>query len=124
MKTRRQISSEQIVVNFLCVRETRGRVNLEDIDIILKRKLENKKEETWKKIMNVLLEVFEKIDNHPEKKEAAEVEYALKKEFVTSTSVREGKKYEPTTYKDNILQPLKCIFSVNITFTKQMVLGG
>ena len=124
MKTRRQISSEQIVVNFLCVRETRGRVNLEDIDTILKRKLENKKEETWKKIMNVLLEVFEKIDNHPEKKEAAEVEYALKKEFVTSTSVREGKKYEPTTYIDNILQPLKCIFSVNINFMKQMVLGG
>ena len=49
MKTKRQISSEQIVVNFLCVRETRGRVNLEDKDTILKKELENKEEETWKK---------------------------------------------------------------------------
>ena len=99
MKTKRQISSEQIVVNFLCVRETRGRVNLEDKDTILKKELENKEEETWKKIMNVLLIEFEKIDNHPERKEAVEVEYALQKEFVTSTSVREDKKYEPTYTK-------------------------
>ena len=46
--------------------------------------------------MNVFLIEFEKIDNHPERKEVVEVEYALQKEFVTSTSVREGKKYEPT----------------------------
>ena len=91
---------------FLCVRETRGRVNLEDKDTILKKELENKEEETWKKIMNVLLIEFEKIDNNPE--------YALQKELVTSTSVREGKKYEPT-YEPNAvcwpISPRDCPFS-------------
>ena len=116
VKTKREISSKQIVVNFLCVRETRGKVNLEDTDTILRRKLENKKEETWKKIMNVLLEVFEKNDNHPDKKEADEVEYALQKEFETSMSVREGKKYEHTQI--TFSEQLKFLFSVTIIFMK------
>ena len=66
--------------------------------------------------MNVLLEVLEKNDNHPDKKEADEVEYALQKEFETSMSVREGKKYEHTQI--TFSEQLKFLFSVTIIFMK------
>ena len=92
-RSTKEISSKQFVINFLCIRETRPWLTVEDD--VLNTNLENESQQTWTTIMKVLLKTFEGFDNHPDGNVAVlnEVEFALQKEFVTSISVREGKNW-------------------------------
>ena len=92
-KSTKEISSKQFVINFLCIRETRPWLTVEDD--VLNTNFENESQQTWSTIMKVLLKTFEGFDNHPDGNVAVlnEVEFALQKEFVTSISVREGKNW-------------------------------
>ena len=92
-RSKKETSSKQFVINFLCVRKTRPWLTVEDD--VLNNNFENESQQTWTTIMNVLLKTFEGFDHHPEGNVAAlnEVECALQKEFESSISVREGKKW-------------------------------
>ena len=58
MTFKTQISSSSYLVNFQCVREMRNMKEIKCVKEIIKLELE--KEETWSKVMNVLLRVFKK----------------------------------------------------------------
>ena len=88
MSVEKQSSSSNFLINFLAVREMRMKqVKREDVDECLK--MEQKKEKTWKKVMKVLIQAFERhqIDYW---KIADEVEDFLFKEFDTEVIVRRG----------------------------------
>ena len=92
-RPKKEIYSKQFVINFLCVRETRPWLTVEDDDV--NSNFEDETQATWTTIMKVLLKTFEGVDHHPEGNVAVlnEVECALQKEFETTISVREGKKW-------------------------------
>ena len=92
-RPKKEIYSKQFVINFLCVRETRPWLTVEDDDV--NSNFENETQATWTTIMKVLLKTLEGVDHHPEGNVAVlnEVECALQKEFENSISVREGKKW-------------------------------
>ena len=84
----KQLSSSNFLMNFLAVREMRMKqVKREDVDECLK--MEQEKEKTWKKVMKVLIQAFERhqIDYW---KIADEVEDSLFKEFDTEVIVRKA----------------------------------
>ena len=85
MSVEKQSSSANFLINFLAVREMR--LKREDVDECLK--MEQDKEKTWKIVMKVLIQAFERhqIDYW---KIADEVEDSLFKEFDTEVIVREG----------------------------------
>ena len=85
MTFKTQISSSSFLVNFLCAREMRNKKEIKCVKEIIKLELE--KEETWSKVMEVLLRVFEKHQTN-NSKIALEVEYELSKEFDTAVIVR------------------------------------
>ena len=85
MSVEKQSSSANFLINFLAVREMR--LKREDVDECLK--MEQDKEKTWKIVMKVLIQAFERhqIDYW---KIADEVEDSLFKEFDTEVIVRGG----------------------------------
>ena len=88
MSVEKHLFSSNFLINFLAVREMRMKqVKREDVDECLK--MEQEKEKTWKKVMKVLIQAFERhqIDYW---KIADEVEDFLFKEFDTEVIVREG----------------------------------
>ena len=88
MSIRKQLSSSNFLINFLAVREMRMKqVKREDVEECLK--IEQEKEKTWKKVMKVLLESFER-HQMDYWKIADEVEDSLFKEFDIEVVVREG----------------------------------
>ena len=88
MSIQKQLSSSNFLINFLAVREMRMKqVKREDVEECLK--IEQEKEKTWKKVMKVLLESFER-HQMDYWKIADEVEDSLFKEFDTEVIVREG----------------------------------
>ena len=83
-RLRKQICSSRFLVNFLCIREMRSKARREDID---DAKLELEKEDTWSRVMEVLLAGFggSSADNF---KIAEDVEDVLQREFETAVIVR------------------------------------
>ena len=112
-RSKKKISSKQFVINFLCVRETRPWLTVEDD--VLNTNLENDSQQTWTTIMKVLLKIFECFDNHPEGNVAAlnEVECALQKEFETSISVREGTKWIYLRYLQSLSESICRVHKVH-----------
>ena len=85
MTFKTQISSSSLLINLLCVREMRNKKEFKAVEDIVRLELE--KEETWSKVMKILLTVFEKHQmNHS--KIALEAEDELSKEFETAVIVR------------------------------------
>ena len=85
MTFKTQISSSSLLINLLCVREMRNKKEFKAVEDIMRLELE--KEETWSKVMKILLTVFEKHQmNHS--KIALEAEDELSKEFETAVIVR------------------------------------
>ena len=59
MSVEKQLSSSNFLINFLAVREMRMKqVKREDVEECLK--IEQEKEKTWKKVMKVLIQAFER----------------------------------------------------------------
>ena len=88
MSVEKHLFSSNFLINFLAVREMRMKqVKREDVDECLK--MEQEKEKTWKKVMKVLIQAFERhqIDYW---KIADEVEDSLFKEFDTEVIVRKA----------------------------------
>ena len=83
-RMRKQICSYRFLVNFLCIREMRSKARREDID---NAKLELEKEDTWSRVMEVLLSAFggSSADNF---KIAKDVEDVLQREFEIAVIVR------------------------------------
>ena len=83
-RLRKQICSSRFLINFLCIREMRSKAKREDVD---NAKLELEKEETWCRVMEVLLKAFG--NNSPDNlKIAGDVEDILQREFETAVIVR------------------------------------
>ena len=88
MSVEKQLSSSNFLINFLAVREMRMKqVKREDVEECLK--IEQEKEKTWKKVMKVLIQAFER-HQMDYWRIADEVEDSLFKEFDTEVIVREG----------------------------------
>ena len=85
MTFKTQISSSSFLVNFLCVRKMRNKKEFTGVKDIIKLELE--KEETWSKVMKILLTVFEKHETS-HLKIPLEVENELSKLFDTAVIVR------------------------------------
>ena len=106
MSVEKQLSSSNFLINFLAVREMRMKqVKREDVEECLK--IEQEKEKTWKKVMEVLIQAFERHQTDYWRI-ADEVEDSLFKEFDTEVIVREGINIWQLKSEFNMFIILKC----------------